>query len=83
MSNRSLCGRSGFPREIIDRLSRKTSWDGVPIQQALFFMSLCGVDILNARRHREFISRANWSHINNSKYYRKLFKALYEARNTK
>lgn len=81
VSNRELARRGECFREYIDFLSPKTSWNTISVSQALFFMSLCGVDILNARRHREFISRANWSHINRSKYYRKLFKLLHEAKN--
>lgn len=86
ISGRQLARYSGLSRSKIDHLSQLNSWDTVKVADALAFMSVCGVNLLNARRQREFIRRANWKHLDKSpgkQYYQKLMRGLYEEQTRK
>lgn len=83
VSNREFARMSGMTRERVDALSKLTSWNSVTVGEAVQFMDACGVDILSARRQREFIRRKNWQHwerAGNKKYFANLMRILYESR---
>lgn len=63
----------------LDRISKLTSWNTVTVGDTLRFLATCKVDFNSMRRHREFIRRANWSHIT-TPYQRRLFKLLVNSR---
>lgn len=83
-SNRQLATRAKWTtqpltREQVDRISQLTKWDTVTMRDMRAFLFMCGFNLLLMRRHREFIRRANWSHIT-TPYQRRLFKLLVNSR---
>lgn len=80
-SNRQLTTHSynSLSREQVDRISHLTTWDDVTTRDMHNFLAVCRIDLFSMRRHREFIRRANWSHIK-TPYQRRLFKLLVNSR---
>lgn len=77
-----LAAVAGLHRDRVDDISKLPSWDSVWVGDALRFMAACGVDPLNARRHREFIKRNEWRHLTRSrkhKFYARLMKIWIET----
>lgn len=63
LSNREIAARSGIPRTTVSTLSKKKNWNGVPIDVVDAFALACGVDLLRARRQREYIRRSKMASV--------------------
>lgn len=76
-TNLEISRASGLPRSTVGQLSGMTSWAGVQLDVLDRFCRGCGVDLLRMRRHREYLRRMKWSHVNHiapqqTKFYHRL-----------
>lgn len=82
LSSRELARRSGLTRDRVDYISQTSNWQFIRIGEALRFLKACGVELTSLRRHREFIKRNNWGHLEYGPktYYAKLMRHWIESR---
>lgn len=83
LSSREIAEISGLDRHTVDRLSTKTSWDGVRVDTAVKFALACGVNHMKKRRHVELLKTGKMYHILNATpqqqvYFSKLMKIAFK-----
>lgn len=78
MSHRDLAAVSGLGKSTVAKLSRKRSWEGIPIDVVIRFSEACGVHLHNPKRAVDFLRRRKKSHVVNATLsQRKFFAALF------
>lgn len=85
LTSREIANAAGLSRDVVDQISRETSWDSIRIADMISFTRACGLDILHMKRHREYIKRKNWAHLRHSpsqRYLESLMMTLYNHKLT-
>jgi hypothetical protein len=67
LSTREMAALSGLARTTVAALSKKTTWEGVPVDTMVKFSLACGVNHLRARRQVEYIRRSKVVHMKYSR----------------
>lgn len=63
MSHRDIALASGLSKSKVATLSKKRSWNGVPIDMVVRFSAACGVHLHNPKRAVDFLRRRKKSHV--------------------
>ncbi len=63
LTHKEIATRAGLACSTVKRLSTATTWKGISVGTAEAFSAACGVNHLEAKRHKEWLRVGDWMHV--------------------
>jgi hypothetical protein len=84
LSHRDIAQRAGLPRQSVADLSRRLSWEGVPLDVADRFAAACGVNLMKPGNHLRALREGRLGHLKEGNaQQRRFFARLMEVQGVK